>query len=210
MGIRIGRDQRVLFVGQTGSGKSYLATHYLAQTDYVIVLDSKHMFTWGKGRAYDDIYETVQELDADWDGPAAAIYRPSMAECRSGCNAFFSWVWNQGGNILVYIDELLDLMDGNGKAGPWLTKLMTQGRAKQIAIWAGTQRPAWVDFRAMSEAQHFFVGLLTIPDDQKRISQVSGSPALARLLKDGPPEFWFYHVTPKDRGKPPDLVRAKH
>lgn len=208
MPITIKRSERVFIVGQTGSGKSYLAARLLMPTNYVIVIDSKHMFTWGHGGKFDDVYETVADLDQYWDGPAAAIYRPSMAECAAGCQAFFSWAWEQGGNILIYIDEILDLMDGTGKAARWLTKIMTQGRAKNLSVWGGTQRPSRVDFRLMSEAQHFFVGLLTVPEDQKRVADMSGAVQLRDLLKTGPPEYHFYHVTPKDRGKPPDLITA--
>lgn len=210
MPITIKRSERVFIVGQTGSGKSYLAARLLAQTNYVIVIDPKHMFTWGHGGKFDDIYESVADLDEHWDGPAAAIYRPSTAEMRAGCQAFFSWAWRQGGNILIYIDELYDLMDGTGKAGTWLTKIMTQGRAKNLSVWGGTQRPSRIDFRLMSEAQHFFVGLLTVPEDQKRVADMSGATELRTLLRDGPPVFRFYHVTPTDRGKYPDLIDANN
>lgn len=204
MAIDIKRGQRVLFVGQTGSGKTVLASTLLKSTDYVVVVDPKHMFTWGHGPRFDDVYETVAELDREWKGPAAAIYRPSIGEMRAGCPAFFQWAWNQG-SILVYIDEVFDLMVG-GTAGAWLTKCYKQGRQKNLSVWAGTQRPARVDLSIITEAQHFFMGLLLMDVDRRRMAEIA-HPALRTIDLD---EYEFAYVGPDTRKSPPKIINARN
>lgn len=203
MAISIKRDQRAVFVGQTGSGKTVLASELLKRTDYVIVLDPKHMFSWNHGPAYDDIYTDLGELDKHWRGPGAAIYRPQVGEMRAGCNAFFKWVWEQG-SVLVYVDELYDIMVG-GQAGYWMTKCMKQGRQRKLAIWGGTQRPARVDLSVLTEAQHFFMGLLLMPQDRKRMGEIA-HPALKDIELD---PYQFAYVGPDTRGQPPKIINAR-
>ena len=201
--MKVKRSDRLFIVGQTGSGKSYLARELLNRTDYVVVVDPKHMFSWEAGKQYDDIYTSVKELDQHWEGPAAAIYRPSQAELYAGCNALFAWAWKQG-NILVYIDEAYDLMVG-GRSGYWLQKCMKQGRQKRLGIWCGSQRPAFVDLSLITEAQHFLVGFLAMPQDRKRMADVA-HPSLRDAI---PPEYHFWYVGPETRGHDPKLITAQ-
>jgi len=90
----------------------------------------------------DDIYQTRILLVPD-----------HAHQTREGY-AMLDRVWEQGGWTVVidelwYVEKLL-------KLGPWVERLLTQGRSKEISVIVGMQRPAQISRFAISQCTHLF------------------------------------------------------
>lgn len=170
---RIRSDERVLFVGKTGSGKTYLARYLTAPVPRLVVCDPKGRINseeW-RLRPYDDALRDLQ------DGkPARARIAPQYAE--EDWEPFF-WQLLGIGNCIIYIDELYGVGPSKGSRG--LQALYTRGRELGIGVWSATQRPTFIPIYARSEAEWVFQFQLNIFEDRERMYQTIGKKAFTKL-----------------------------
>ena len=188
-----GQGERALIVGQTGSGKTQFASWLLERlpTSPLIIYDTKGeqsfetlprsvLVTSERGLA-----EMVDNPEIDY-----VVFRipPHMTADDKILDGLLMTHFLEYQDCVAYIDELFSFSQ-NGRAGPGLVALLTQGRSKGITTIMSAQRPAWLSRFAITEAQRFYVFNLIDDRDKKQLGNVIKNFA---DLPD-PPEFSFYY-----------------
>ena len=196
-------DKHVLICGMTGTGKSFLAEHYLRSYKYVVKLDTKNeteerqregLSPWSglkEGRDFSVVYR-LEDLDGcDTD---KIIYVPPYDEQNEETfNQFFAWCFARE-NTIIWIDELMSV--GNVNRYPKeLGRVMQQGRSKNVGVWACTQRPSGIPAIVPANSSYFFVFDMALPQDRKKLMETTGMTEM--LERPTGYNFWFYRMGDK-------------
>lgn len=204
MGIQtantIPSNKHVLVCGMTGTGKSYLCEHYTKGFEYVVKLDTKGetderllqgLSAWEGLEENKDftIVRNIEELDEV--ETKKIIYVPDYDEQNEETfNRFFRWCFDRT-NTVIWIDELMSI--GSVQKYPReLGRVMTQGRSKNVGVWACTQRPSGIPSIVPSNCSYFFVFDMTLPQDRKKLVDVTGMLEMYELPHDY--NFWYYKM----------------
>lgn len=169
-------NERVLLVGKTGSGKSYMARALVAGIQRLIVLDPKG--TLGAEFAADWNLE-------DWSNRGAQLLAKGkpvrLRVPPPGPDADPVEYWRpyllaayEARNVTVYIDEMYGVVPAGRQMPPELQALYTRGRELGIGVYAATQRPSWIPLFAISESEWLFTFRLMLEDDKKRMAGIMG------------------------------------
>lgn len=185
--VLVESGQRVVAVGKTGSGKSFLMRYLVKQLHRVLVLDPKSMIDPVQWNLEWATVRGIRDLGRGKDG--------RLLVRGIGMDDWAYWLeaaWNVG-NVVVYIDELYALVEfGQGKPPKILSRLYTQGREKEVGVWGSTQRPAWVPMFTLSESDWFFAFRTQLSEDRKRLAELMGEEVLEPVPdKHG---FWEYNT----------------
>jgi len=180
-------DQRVVAVGKTGSGKSFLMRFLVQQLHRAMVLDPKATIdpkVWGLEWANE------KQLRQLHKGKSAKIL--VRADTLEEYGYWLQAAWDIG-QIVVYIDELYALVEfGQSKPPKILSRIYTQGREKEVGVWGATQRPSWVPMFTLSESDWFFAFRTQLQDDRARLAQLMGEEVMNPIPdKHG---FWVYNT----------------
>jgi hypothetical protein len=201
-------NQHLLFVGQTGTGKTFCAESLSNEFQNVIALDTKGFMAlpFSKDVKIINDFDKLQKVK---DG--SYIYRPpigviSSKEAETHYNEFFKWIYYRQ-NTIVIIDELMEITSSASQYPDWLRGLYTRGRQKNIGVWGCSQRPKTIPRFCISESTHLFVFDLNIEDDRKVLVENSGYTELAiKPSKISKREYTFWYI---DISKPNHQPRIK-
>lgn len=192
-------NKHVFVCGMTGTGKSYLTEHYLAGYEYVVKLDTKDE-TGERLDAGEDVWDGIdsRELTVVYtlDDLYAAetkkiIYVPPYDEQDDAhFNAFFDFCFARQ-NTIIWIDELMSIGTSH-KYPRGLGRVYTQGRSKNVGIWACSQRPSGVPSIATANSTYFFVFDMMLQADRKRLVDATGMDHLMQLPHGN--NFWYYRL----------------
>jgi hypothetical protein len=208
--INIQRNDRVLFVGKTGSGKTTTAATLLARLPWVVVLDPKHQFVWSmnvsKSASHslppNIILTDLKEAERIAE-PYPIIYRPNKYECKTGCEAFWSWIfWRE--NTIVYVDEVMAVIRNAQALPDMYMQCVQMGRSRNIGVWSTSQRPTRIPQNLISESESFIMHELRNPRDLHRVAEFT-DPRVERKPIRGH-DFWYYGV----REGVPRVVNAQN
>lgn len=188
--LTIKQSERVLIVGKTGSGKTYLAEKLTGSLTRLIVLDPKGQL---KGRF--NLEEWGSSTEKAIKGGEAVRVRAALPPGQSGADYWESILAlaYHAGNITIYIDEIYGVVPPGSKPDVWLTAAYTRGREKNVAVWGASQRPVWVPLISLSEADWFFVFRLQLPEDRARMAGIIDETIL-KPIRDPHGFFYYYNA----------------
>lgn len=186
-------------IGPTGSGKSFLAQRLLQRRAWAVVLATKP-----RDRQLVELVRTGGFLRIDrWpppqDAQRVAIWpklekREDQALQSQVLGDALDAVFSEGA-WTVLVDEVHYAVDSLG-LGDHLRLIWQQGRALDLSLVAGFQRPAHVPLEAYSQAQHLAIFRATDKRDRQRLAEVGGHvdrAELDRIVVNLPPHA-FAHV----------------
>jgi hypothetical protein len=197
--LRPKKDQRLLIVGATGTGKTTLARQLLIPFHPLIVIDSKCTYGGKGGEPGFEMVSNPRQLKGLRASVEYIQYRPDEKhQSVFDYDEVYKWCYRRQ-NIMVYTDEAF-LVHHGSYAPDWLRACVTCGRELGIGMIHGTQRPRGIDLRLMTEAEAFISFDLRHKDDRKRMAEMGGEEFLIR-----PPThaFWHWRVGMRD----PELAR---
>lgn len=193
-------NKHVLICGTTGTGKSYLAEQYLKGYKFVIKLDTKNetderrrkgLSAWeglieGQDFTVCSNFDDLDNIDTD-----KIIFNPSYYEQTEELfNQFFDWVFLRE-NTIVWIDEVMGI--GTSQKMPRsLLRCYTQGRSKNVGLWACSQRPAGIPTIILANSDYYFIFNLNNINDRKRMYEMTGMREMLELPKGH--NFWYYKI----------------
>jgi len=171
--IRMGRNDRGVLIGATGSGKTYLGRFLVEDSakPYSVVYDAKISDSISKWKRHEFVtsLEELQESDAK-----RIVYRPDFFAAADAVqqDRFFEWVYLRQ-FTRVFVDEAYAIAGGTNPLS-YFQAVLTRGRERGISALVGTQRPARIPLVVFTESQHFYCFQLMGPTDRKRIEEISG------------------------------------
>lgn len=183
-------NDRVFFAGQTGSGKTTAARHLLRLADRLIVIDPKGEL--GEGSGWNLIEATPRAMHDLENGHAGRLrFLPPLEMPEDYYKSIFLFAVDCG-NVIIYIDEMYAVFPGGARATDPLVMTWTRGRSLGVGTWGATQRPTWIPLFAMSEAQHFFVFRLMLPEDRSRMASMIGGEVEEKIPDEH--GFWYRDI----------------
>lgn len=191
------RNQRAIFVGKTGSGKTTLAVELLPAFRHVLAIDPLHVLesklNKGSERKLYTVCNTPQQIAERIATVNRLLYQPSPEHMNhESYNVVYQIVF-ESGNRMIYTDEVLRVVRPNGQAPPYYEACLTAGRQRGVGCMSATQRPSKVDLRVLSEAEHFFCFALRLPQDLQRMGDLMGSEVEKQPAKGH--HFWYASET---------------
>lgn len=193
-------SERVVDVGKTGSGKSYLASRYTLAYENVICLDTKgdSLTREGLKKLWPHavaagikvpIFTRLAELQKFRGG--RAVYAPEPQEMRwEYFDAFFWWIYERK-NTVCWVDEVYSVTQGQ-EITPGHQACLTRGRSRGVGMWNCTQRPKNIPNVIFSESEHFFVFRLLLGTDRKKVAEWAGEEVMTP--PPGEHGFWYYGI----------------
>ncbi len=193
--IRLKAGDKVFIAGQTGSGKSVLATHLASRFDRAVVFDPK----WGDPSAVLPNAATLhsaREAAAHIrrrEGPGRVIYQPDAADNAhivESWDAICAAVWTLGPVGIAIVVHELPFLANAYTIGPHFKQLITAGRLFGITVILVSQRPRGIPVFARSESVHWVCFKLKSPDDLETMADVMGAPVRDTPLAV-PHGYWY-------------------
>ena len=187
-------DERMLFCGKTGSGKSALAKYLLEQAQKllharIIIIDADDSFSKKKSYLGLGTVEAPVKVKAYARFADVQLYVPDgMAKDDSIVNEIFEHALEDG-DCIVYIDEAMGLVTQNSYSREF-SNLWTRGRKHHTAAWIATQRPMRVPEIILSQAEHAFIFRINHLDDRKRLVEYMDIP---EILAEPVEKYYFWY-----------------
>lgn len=189
---KIKTNERLLLVGKTGSGKTYLARLLTLAIDRLIVVDPKGTLA-GPGWNLEPWSDTAYRELARGNAYRARFPAPISDKPEDEYEKLFALAYRLG-DLTVYIDEMYAVVSSNGRMGKWLRGLYTRGRELGIGVWGATQRPTWIPRETISESDWFFMFALQLQDDRDRMSEVMGPLVREPIPRRDRYGVWVYYT----------------
>lgn len=196
-------DQRVTFIGQTGSGKSVIARFFLklarASGWRIVIVDPKKDWMRYLGQKMPFATKGLGTVDSPWlvedfyPKFAVQIFQP--LEWDDTCKQFFKEII-AAKNTIVYIDEITQLATANNVPKE-LKIIWTQGRALNIGAWCATQRPLGIPEIIKSQSEVWFLFRVNSKDDREVVKGYIPLEKTPEVVEKPLPkyEFWYWDDT---------------
>lgn len=204
-------DEHVLILGPTGSGKTRMALDALGAISnektpaIVFAMKPRDATLEDFAKAHD--FQTVSfwppALSKKWrpKKPKGYLLKPphNMRDIhwtrQKHHDVFEEAILDSyaKGNRIIFADETYSLTN-ELQLGDELVTVWTKGRSMNCAVWAASQRPAFIPTWAYSQSTHFFISYDPDKRSRKRYEEISGvDPDIIREGTEALEEFeWLY------------------
>jgi len=204
-------EERIFFVGANGSGKTILASAFVAGYPRVTVLDVKGDFPipWKDGdyqiRTKPPGVGFLNSLKWRFRNQHI-IYRPSIGyDSGEAIARFFDGAYRKAQKEkgksprILYVDEGAWV----SYAGAWrsLARLLISTRSLKLGIWLSSQRPKGLPVEARSEAWRWYVFYLRSREDRKEVVSFLDHQITEYDLESTTEDFQFWEITRGKGGK---------
>lgn len=183
------RNDRAIFIGPTGSGKTTLAHVLLNFYGDVLIVDPKHQW---EARKEDLLAHNLHELETALDKaadehrhvvyivPEEHLLRRNASELDKVADMAL-----QRGDTTLYYDELYFVASGNDFAerAPRYFAAVTTGRSKGVGVWASVQRPRWIPLIALTETDVRATFFLRNAGDRQSVENTMGNDIPWEVLR---------------------------
>lgn len=183
--LRLGADQRGAIIGQSGTGKSFLARRLLPASGQLAIIDPKRMFDYGTDVQVFDSASRILKVK-----PKRFIYRPIPSELANLAehDRVYRYAYERG-NFTIYTDDVVGIMT-RSRFPDFLRICYMMGRQKNVSMLSAFQRPAWLPMFLCSESVKFYCFYLGMKQDQDKVSEWCNGYDPRALLAE-PHAFFF-------------------
>lgn len=188
-------DERAIFLGGTGTGKTQLAMKMADRYDKFVYIDAQQNL---KPKASCVYLQSLDRFQWEWAfrRDKHIVFRPKVEEQTPQMFNQLLYMLHKRGKprnsktglfpspFTIYIDEAYSL--GYAASFPhWATKIAVLDRQKGIGLWTASQRPVNIPVPLRSECAWYYVFYLSYEDDINEIAKY-GRPKkeLQRVLTD--------------------------
>jgi hypothetical protein len=206
--LRLGAADRCVYIGLPGWGKTTLVQELLAGVESAVIIDPKgeerEWTAWGRRHGYtvtrDPRYicrlpgdptrgptpraKVVWLVDSMWIDDRRGWTRKGTPgyQWTDGLERIFT----RGHTVAVFDDAMTTLPAGAHH--PRGRKIITMGRAREVAAWIVAQAPMWLDTIALRTAEHCFAFTQPSVTWRDRLQEERGvnCDVLATLLPPDP------------------------
>lgn len=179
---RLPRPDFRLFLGKSGSGKSYLARHQAEGVRRVLVCDPNGEPAWAAGAVpVHDRAELVERVRGPawrvaWRGTIGAHGKEAVTD---------AWEWMNrvalaAGDCLVIWDEV-DICVPDGRLPPHGYRIVNAGRHSGVRLFACARRPYRLPRDLSANANRIVAFRTTEPRDLKYLAEIMGQDAARQL-----------------------------
>lgn len=192
----LGPTDRVLVVGQTGTGKSTLARALTVGYRSQVVIDPKHEEELPRSHT---VYTPAAFAQLYPHRATRIVFRPDpeLAD-GSDVDAVMRRVLSYGHTALIVHEAML--YASATTIVPAYRRALIAGRTLQVPVWSCSQRPTGLHNVVISETTHVFMFDLMLEADRAKLAGIAGPGALVRPAVP----FGFGYYGPRTNG----LVRC--
>ena len=155
--------KHVMFLGSTGSGKSYLAEKMLSKVKSYFIFDTQDVFDFDNAKIVTKPSEAVKAIQKNIK---RIIYKPHRKyQSREINEIIINELLDSSSKKhkkprIIYIDEIFHL--GYERSFPSALPIgMAISRQRALSFWISTQRPKLIPTNILSEASYIFCFFLS-------------------------------------------------
>ena len=184
---------KILLVGRSGCGKSYLGKRIQKLFPRVFIFDSldEYPVTENDLKNFDDFMNFIRFAESNELNKFTRIIRFDIDETNQ--KLIFEQMMRvlyHFGNSLVVLEETQDYCNPHS-IGPYFKKCLTSGRHKGLGFIFTTQRPAIIHNTVFSQCTHMFIGNLINKNDGDTMGNLTAKKREEFALLKDREFFWF-------------------
>ena len=200
-------DEKIVIVGASGSGKTYLANQIMKGLNGITVwvFDPNYQFHSSRAMVFNDLSEMLKVYDSAKRGHY--ILQPHQNDentFRRFCSEGF-----KRGNLVLIMDEAHSFLTKQKQLKEF-NNIILSGRPRGISCVTLSSRPSSLPNNVLSNAKHVFSFKLNLESDVKFLEGYLGEDVWILMPKDKrhklkdeaelPEHTFFYRDMDKDRG----------